>query len=65
MYLCWFDDNPKRPLADKIAAAAEAFTLRFHVAPSVILVNEADAHPTATVSPLVRKNNFYVGMVQA
>ena len=64
MYLAIFDEST-RPRAEKIAAAAEAFTLRYGVAPSVVLVNEADAHPTATVSALVRRNNFYAGMTPA
>lgn len=66
MYLMWFDDSPKRPAAEKIAAAVEAYTRHFGVAPSVVLVNEADREATAAgvrvdVASFVRRDNYWVG----
>jgi hypothetical protein len=65
MYLGWFDDNPKKTTAMKIAEAIDAYHQRFHTAPNVVLVNEAEKIDVAGVNvrseTYIRRNNFWVG----
>ena len=66
-YLGWFDDNPKKPSAAKIAEACAAYRARFGIAPTVILCNELDLAVVDGVRiearPYVRRFNFWAGMV--
>ncbi len=41
--LLWFDDNPKRPLAEKLDEAAERYEERFEVRPTLVHLNPAQA----------------------
>lgn len=41
--LLWFDNDPRRKPADKIAAAATRYAAKFGQRPTVCHVNEADA----------------------
>jgi hypothetical protein len=67
-FLLWFDDDSKRPTAQKIAQAVEAYQERFKTAPSVVLVNEGDLCDVPGVEVrsegYIRRNNFWVGMVE-
>jgi hypothetical protein len=69
MYLLWHDDDTKRPTAQKIVQAIQAYAERFGREPSVVLVNEADLVEVPGVEVraenYVRKNNFWVGLVNA
>ena len=65
LYLHWFDDS-KRAASDKLADACAAYTARFHAAPNVALVNEADAGAQAEgvevrVMGRIGKHNYQVG----
>lgn len=65
-FLMWYDDNPKVPFADKIAAAIQAYVKRFRGAqPTLVLVNEADAIEYADVVVrgvvTVQRNTVLVG----
>jgi hypothetical protein len=65
-FLMWYDDNPKIPFADKIAAAMQAYVKRFRGAqPTLVLVNEADAVELAGVTVrgviTVQRNTILVG----
>ena len=42
MYMMWFDDNNKKPVARKIEEAVAAYVRHFKTRPNVVLVNEAD-----------------------
>lgn len=53
IYLCWFDDTPRRPLADKVAAARAAFMERYGVPATLALVADA-AEPVAVAGCEVR-----------
>lgn len=65
MYLGWFDDNPKKSAALKIAEAIDAYVDRFKTRPNVVLVNEADRAEIKGVliraEGYIRRNNFWVG----
>lgn len=64
-YLLWYDDNPRRTAAEKIAGGVGAYRARFGAAPSVVLVNEQDRTAVAgievRVEGYVRRNNFWIG----
>ncbi len=66
IFLMWYDDNPKVPIITKIAAAIEAYTDRFAVAPNLVLVNEEEvvSHTDIIVRGMVniRRNNYWVGI---
>jgi len=64
-YLGWFDDNPKKSAATKIAEAADAYYDRYGITPNVVLVNEADATADSGgivvhVQGYIRRNNYWV-----
>jgi hypothetical protein len=65
MFLGWFDDSKKKPPAEKIEEAVERYIAKFGEAPTVCLVNEADATQyrglEVRVAPYVRPNHFWVG----
>lgn len=68
MYLGWFDDSPKRPIPDRIAAGVAAFRDRFGYAPAFVLVNEFEAEGLTIETPRVipkswiRRGNYWLGM---
>jgi len=41
--LLWFDDSPKRPLAEKLDEAVERYEERFEVRPTLVHLNPAQA----------------------
>lgn len=43
MGLLWFDDNPKRPLAEKLDEAAERYQERFDMWPTLVHLNPTQA----------------------
>lgn len=65
MYLGWYDDNPKKTPALKIAEAIAAYVARFETYPTVILCNEADCIKMDSIlvrsESYIRPNNFWVG----
>lgn len=73
MYLGWYDDNPKRPMSDKIAQACAAFAERLHRPATLVLIPDG-ADPVAVAGcdvrpacgrgePVVRPGMLFVGMV--
>ena len=42
MFLGWFDDTPKKSVAEKIREAVERYKVKFGEAPNVCLVNTGD-----------------------
>ena len=69
-YLGWFDDNPKRPTAQKIDDAIAAYVERFKTRPSVVLVNAAELVAradgiTVRAETYIRRNNYWVGRSEA
>ena len=67
MYLCWFDDDSKRSVAQKIANGIARYQERFKCAPTVVLVNEVDMAvvPNIRVEPRahIYRNNFWIGQI--
>jgi len=67
-YLGYYSDNPKTPVAARIAAGAQAYQDKFGEPPRVVLVSEADAAGLAVegvvvlVKAWVRKSNYLFGM---
>ena len=65
MYLAWFDANPKKPVAQKIAEAHERYVEKFGRKPLVCLVNPEDVIQESAVElrPLkyIGRNCFWIG----
>lgn len=65
MYMMWFDDNTRKPVARKIEEAIAAYVRHFKAHPNVVLVNEADQvhlpDIRVRVASYVQRNNFWVG----
>ena len=65
MYMMWFDDNTRKPVARKIEEAVAAYVRHFKTRPNVVLVNEADQVQLpdirVRVAGYVQCNNFWVG----
>jgi hypothetical protein len=62
----WFEDNPKVPVAQRIADACAAFARKFDTRATYVLVNEADARVEVPglrvqVAPNIRPNYYFVG----
>jgi hypothetical protein len=61
----WYDDNPKKAVAMRIAEAIQAYVDRFHSRPNVVLMNEAERIEVKGVTTrsegYIRKNNYWVG----
>jgi hypothetical protein len=66
MYLAWFDANPKKPVAQKIAEAHERYVEKFGRKPLVCLVNPEDVIQESAVElrPLkyIGRNCFWIGV---
>lgn len=65
-FLMWYDDNPKLPVAHKIADAIAAYNHRWpNVRPTLILVNEQELTEYAGVRvegvATVGRNTIWVG----
>lgn len=69
LYLGWFDDSPKKTTATKIDEAIAAYVARFQARPTVVLVNDADRVDIVGVDvrseSYIRRNNFWIGIVDA
>lgn len=66
MYVGYFDPNPHRPPAQKIAAACDAYRAHFPgEEPTQVLVNEHEACEIdgleIVVKPYIRPHNFHAG----
>lgn len=65
MYLAWFDANPKKSAATKIAEAHRRYVEKFARQPLVCLVNPGDANTVAEVEvrPLahIGRNCYWIG----
>lgn len=66
LFLMWYDDNPKLPVARKIEDAIGVYRSRFSgVAPTLVLVNEEEVTEVAGVEvrgvTTVRRNMIWVG----
>jgi hypothetical protein len=65
LFLMWYDDTPKLPVARKIEDAIGVYRGRFGVAPTLALVNEEDVTEVAGVEvrgvTTVRRNMVWVG----
>jgi hypothetical protein len=68
MYIMWYDDNPKRTFAQRIADACEAYKARMGTPATLVLLNDEEAplaeapagvrlQPTSTV----RRNTYWAG----
>ena len=68
MFLGWFDDTPKKSVAEKIQEAVERYVSKFDETPNVCLVNKGDviAYEGIEVKAVeyVRPNHFWVGRVE-
>ena len=70
MGLLWFDDNPKRPLAEKLDEAAERYQERFDRWPTLVHLNPAQAEGLSVKykrlrvfgDEHLRRNYFIVGI---
>jgi len=64
--LVWFDPDRKRPLAEKVEAAARRFRERLGAQPNLCLVHpsEAGSHPRVVVrpDPRVLRHHYWVGI---
>jgi hypothetical protein len=69
LFLVWYDDSSKTPVADKIQAAIAAYIVRFKTHPSLVLVNAVDHMERADVlvrsERTVQPNSFWVGLDDA
>lgn len=65
-FLAWFDSNPKKSAATKIAEAQRRYIEKFGQPPLVCLVNPADAGAAAEVElrPLahIGKGCYWIGV---
>jgi hypothetical protein len=65
LFFVWYDDNPKKPVVEKIHEAMAAYTERFKARPSLLLVNETDyvGLPDLLVRSerTVQPNTFWLG----
>jgi hypothetical protein len=70
MGLLWFDDNPKRPLAEKLDEAAERYQERFDRWPTLVHLNPTQAEGLSVKykrlrvfgDEHLRRNYFIVGV---
>jgi hypothetical protein len=69
LFLLWYDDSPKTPVADKIQAAIAAYARRFQARPSLVLVNVVDYMERTDIlvrsARTVQPNTFWVGLDDA
>lgn len=69
--MLWFDDDPQRPLAAKVARAAEHYRQKYGQAPNICYVHEsALEHEVASQLPLkivaardVLRHHLWLGLV--
>jgi hypothetical protein len=68
MFLVWYDNDRKRPLRAKVAAAAERYHERFGTPPELVLVNPAHGGEASEIAgiavrttALVSPHHLYIG----
>ena len=68
LYFVWYDDSPKKPVAEKIQEAITAYVTRFATQPSLLLVNAVDhadhmefANVLVRSERTVQPNTFWLG----
>ena len=65
LFFVWYDDNPKKPVIEKIHEAIAAYVERFKIRPSLVLVNAVDymGLPDMLVRSerTVQPNTFWLG----
>jgi len=65
LYFVWYDDSPKKPVAEKIQEAIAAYVTRFAIQPSLLLVNAVDHMEFTNVlvraERTVQPNTFWLG----
>jgi len=65
MFLGWYDDTPKKSVAEKIEEAVERFVAKFGEKPDVCLVNADNIVSIEGIevkaAPYVRPNHFWIG----
>lgn len=69
MFLGWFDDTPKKSVADKLEEAVERYVSRFGESPDLCLINEKDITTREDIEvrvvEYVRPNHFWIGKAEA
>lgn len=64
LFFVWYDDSPKKLVADKIEEATLAYVERFKSRPNLVLVNAADhlelANVVVRAERTVQPNNFWL-----
>jgi len=65
LFFVWYDDSPKKLVADKIEDAITAYVARFARRPSLVLVNLADhmelPDMLVRTERTVQPNSFWLG----
>jgi hypothetical protein len=65
LYFVWYDDSPKKLVAEKIQEAIAAYVTRFAIQPSLLLVNAVDHMELSNVlvraERTVQPNTFWLG----
>jgi len=65
MFLGWFDDTPKKSVAQKLAEAIERYEAKFGESPNLCLLNATNEVKydglEVRVTDYVRPNHFWVG----
>lgn len=68
LFLVWYDDNPKIPVAQKITAATEAYAARFGLRPNLALIPVAESAEVQNVEvrPLItiNRHTYWVGFAR-
>lgn len=70
--LLWYDDDPKRPFAEKIEAAARRYREKFGVRPNTCYVNPASLPDgnghlrqiKVVATPIILPNHFWLGVAE-
>jgi hypothetical protein len=69
LYFVWYDDSPKKPVAEKIQEAIAAYVTRFAIQPTLLLVNAIDHMEITNVlvraERTVQPNTFWLGYEEA
>jgi hypothetical protein len=65
LYFVWYDDSPKKLVAEKIQEAIAAYVTRFAIQPSLLLVNAVDHMELTDLlvrsERTVQPNTFWLG----
>lgn len=65
-FFVWYDDTPKKLVGEKLREAIAAYTERFNMRPTLVLVNTVDQLETTDIAVryerTVQPNTFWLGM---